>query len=134
MVMTRDASPPHAHNPRMTHPKLLTDLRDGVLTLTLNRPDKLSAIDNDLARALLEAIESAAADASVRARRLCGNGRAFCAGRDVTEPPTENDLVLVQAVATALVRLEKPVLAAVHGWVVGAGLEWMLNADVAVAA
>jgi len=118
----------------MTNSTLLVDLSDGVMTLTLNRPEKLNAIDNGLAQALLETIESAAADSAVRALRVRGNGRAFCAGRDVTEAPSERDLVLVQAVATALVRLDKAVLFAVHGWTVGAGLEWMLNADIVVAA
>lgn len=118
----------------MTEPKLLTSLADGVMVLTLNRPDKLNAIDNEMARAFLAALHAAAADDAVRAVRVRGSGRAFCAGRDVSAPPTEDDLVLVQAVSKALVRLEKPVLFSVHGWTVGAGLEWMLNADVAIAA
>jgi 2-(1,2-epoxy-1,2-dihydrophenyl)acetyl-CoA isomerase len=118
----------------MPHSTLLVDVSDGVMTLTLNRPQKLNAIDNDLAQALLETSESAAKDTAVRTLRVRGNGRAFCAGRDVSEAPTERDLVLVQAVSTALVRLDKPVLFAVHGWTVGAGLEWMLNADIVVAA
>ncbi len=118
----------------MTQSTLLVDVSDGVMTLTLNRPDKLNAIDNDLAQALHEAIDVAAADTAVRALRVRGSGRAFCAGRDVSEAPTERDLVLVQAVAASLVRLDKPVLFAVHGWTIGAGLEWMLNADVVVAA
>lgn len=113
---------------------LLSECSDGVLTLTLNRPAKLNAIDNDLARALLAALQSAAGDPSVRVVRLRGNGRAFCAGRDVSAAPTEDDLVLVQGVARAIVALPKPVLVAVHGWVVGAGFEWMMDADLVVAA
>jgi len=113
---------------------LLRESRDGVLTLTLNRPDKLNAIDNELARGLLAALQAAEHDAAVRVVRLRGNGRAFCAGRDVSAAPTEDDLALVQAVAQAVVTLPKPVIAAVHGWVIGAGLEWMLDADVVVAA
>lgn len=115
-------------------PKLLQQLDEGVLTLTLNRPDKLNAIDNELAGALLQALEKAAEDPSVRSIRLRGEGRAFCAGRDVSAPPTEQDLVLVQAVARAIVYSPRPVVAEVHGWTVGAGLEWMLDADVVVAA
>ena len=118
----------------MTPPRLLVDTRDGIMTMSLNRPDKLNAIDNDLARALLEAIDAATHDPAVRVVLLRGNGRAFCAGRDVTSAPTNDDLVLVQAVAQALVGLPKPVVAAVHGWTVGAGLEWALNADLVVAA
>src|SRR5262245_44753883 len=118
----------------MPQPTLLADVNDGVMTLTLNRPDKLNAIDNGLAQALLDAFGAAATDDAVRAVRVRGNGRAFCAGRDVSAAPTERDLELVQAVASAIVRLDKPVLVAVHGWTVGAGLEWMLDADVVVAA
>lgn len=118
----------------MASSKLRVDIRDGIMTVSLNRPDKLNAIDTELADALLAAIEAAALEASVRVLLLRGIGRAFCAGRDVTHPPTEEDLVRVQAVSSALVSLLKPVVASVHGWTVGAGLEWMLNADVAVAA
>ena len=118
----------------MTQSKLLVEARDGVATLTLNRPDKLNAIDNDLAQAILAALDAAASDDSVRALRVRGSGTSFCAGRDTSAPPTEIDLQLVQAVATSIVRLTKPVVFTVHGWTVGAGLEWMLNADIVVAA
>jgi 2-(1,2-epoxy-1,2-dihydrophenyl)acetyl-CoA isomerase len=114
--------------------KLLTHTDEGVLTLTLNRPDKLNAIDNELADALLRALDAARDDALVRVIRLRGAGRAFCAGRDVSAAPTEQDLVLAQSVSQALVSHPRPVLAEVHGWTVGAGFEWMLNADVVVAA
>lgn len=114
--------------------KLLVELRDGIMTATLNRPGKLNAVDNDMARELLEAIGVAGNNADVHVLLLRGAGRAFCAGRDVGAPPTEQDLELVQAVAAALVALPKPVVAAVHGWTVGAGLEWMLDADLVLAA
>jgi 2-(1,2-epoxy-1,2-dihydrophenyl)acetyl-CoA isomerase len=107
---------------------------DGVLTLSLNRPAKLNAIDEPLAQALFDALAAAMADHSVRAIVLRGEGRAFCAGRDISRAPTERDLELVQAVATTIVHGPKPVIAAVHGWVVGAGLEWMLATDIVVAA
>jgi 2-(1,2-epoxy-1,2-dihydrophenyl)acetyl-CoA isomerase len=68
----------------MKNPPLLIDIKDGIMTVSLNRPDKLNAIDNGLARALLAAIELASHDAAVRVLLLRGNGRAFCAGRDVT--------------------------------------------------
>lgn len=118
----------------MTCESLHIEVRDGIQTLSLNRPDKRNAIDDELARALLAALESAASDEAVRVLVLRGNGKAFCAGRDVSQPPTDEGLVLVQGVARALVSLPKPVLAAVHGWTIGAGLEWMLNADLVVAA
>ena len=118
----------------MVEPTLLSTLDKGVLTLTLNRPAKLNAIDNILAAALLEELQAAANNPEVRVIRLRGNGRAFCAGRDISAPPTERDLELVQGVAVAIVRNPKPVVAAVHGWTVGAGFEWTMDADVVLAA
>ncbi len=120
--------------PMFAEPKLLVQTRDGVLTLSLNRPHKLNAIDNELAQALLEALNAASTDAGIRAIRIRGEGRSFCAGRDVSAAPTQRDLELVQGVAQALVRCRQPVVAQVHGWTVGAGLEWMLAADVVIAA
>jgi 2-(1,2-epoxy-1,2-dihydrophenyl)acetyl-CoA isomerase len=113
---------------------LLSSLDGGVLTLTLNRPAKLNAINNDLAAALLSALQAATNAPEVRVVRLRGHGRAFCAGRDVGAPPTARDLELVQAVAQAIVRHPRPVVAAVHGWTVGAGFEWAMDADVVLAA
>ena len=112
---------------------LISERREGVMTLTLNRPDKLNAINNAMAQNLLDALATAAGDSSLRVVRLRGAGRAFCAGRDVSALPTEQDLALVQAVAQAIVRLPQPVVAEVHGWTLGAGLEWMLDADLVVA-
>lgn len=109
-------------------------VQDGVLTLSLNRPEKLNAIDNELSCDLLSALTTAGGDPAVRVVVINGNGRAFCAGRDISAAPTDEDLVLVQAVSKAIVDLAKPVIAAVHGWTVGAGLEWMLNADLVMAA
>lgn len=103
------------------------------MTLTLNRPDKLNAIDNELADRILSALKLAASDDAVHTVLVLGNGRAFCAGRDVSAPPTEQDLILVQAVSRSIVLLDKPVVFGVHGWTVGAGFEWMLNADVVIA-
>jgi len=109
--------------------------REGHCTwLTLNRPDALNAMNQQLVRELRQFLWELPNDTETRVIVLRGAGRAFCAGRDVSAPPTEDDLVLVQAVSTALVALPKPVVAAVHGWTVGAGLEWMLDADIVVAA
>jgi 2-(1,2-epoxy-1,2-dihydrophenyl)acetyl-CoA isomerase len=105
-----------------------------VLTLRLNRPDRLNAINEATAQQLVAALRQAELSPDVRVIVLRGNGRAFCAGRDVSEPPTPEILDLVQRVSTAMVRCSKPVVCAVHGWVVGAGVEWMLDADIVIAA
>ena len=131
---TRAATPPASESSAMAPSKLIMGVQDGVLTLSLNRPEKLNAIDNDLSRDLLSALATASSDPSVRVVVVNGNGKAFCAGRDISTAPTDEDLVLVQAVSMAIVDLTKPLIAAVHGWTVGAGLEWMLNADVVIAA
>ena len=111
---------------------LRSELADQVLTLRLDRPKRLNAIDEPTARALLAALRRADESAEVRVVVLRGTGRAFSAGRDVSEPPTPLILALVQDVARTIVGLSKPVVAAVHGWVVGAGVEWMLDADIVV--
>lgn len=118
---------------QMTDQKLLIKQDAGVLTLVLNRPNKRNAIDNDLAACLQKSLDSAATDASVKVIRIQGSGKAFCAGRDVSEAPTERDLELVQSVAMSIVSNPKPIVAAVHGWTIGAGFEWMLNADIVYA-
>ena len=132
-ALTRAAAALASESGAMAPSRLIMSVQDGVLTLSLNRPEKLNAIDNDLSRDLLSALTTASSDPSVRVVVVNGNGRAFCAGRDISAAPTDEDLVLVQAVSKAIVDLTKPVIAAVHGWTVGAGLEWMLNADVVIA-
>lgn len=121
-------------SPNMTIPKLLCKIHDGTMILSLNRPEKLNAIDNDLSHELLKALHTADEDSVVKVVLIRGNGKAFCAGRDISAAPTDEDLTSVQAVAQAIVSLSKPVVFAVHGWTIGAGLEWMLNADVVIAA
>lgn len=120
--------------PDQAESTLLAECRDRVLTLTLNRPERLNAIDEPLAQALSDALRGAHRDPAVGCVVIRGRGRAFCAGRDVKTPATPRVLTLVQAVATAIVENAKPVVFAVHGWVVGAGLEWMLAGDIALAA
>jgi len=105
-----------------------------VLTLRLNRADRLNAINEATAQQLLAALHHADQSPDIRVIVLRGNGRAFCAGRDISEPPTPEILSLVQAVSTAMVRCSKAIVCAVHGWVVGAGVEWMLDSDIVIAA
>ena len=105
-----------------------------ILTLRLNRPERLNAINEATARELLTGLTEAERSPDVHVIVLRGNGRAFCAGRDVSEPPTPEILTLVQDVSKAMVRCSKPIVVAVHGWVVGAGVEWMLDGDIVVAA
>lgn len=118
----------------MTKSRIRISRQERVLTISLDRPEKRNAIDTDMSSELLAALDAGSHDASVGCIVLRGEGKIFCAGRDITVPPTDAELHLVQAVSQAIVGSPKPVLASVHGWAVGAGFEWMLNADLVVVA
>jgi 2-(1,2-epoxy-1,2-dihydrophenyl)acetyl-CoA isomerase len=112
--------------------------RDGaVLTITLNRPDVLNALNADLHRALREALGEAEDDA-VRAVVITGAGRGFCVGQDLTEfreSPNVGDTLRASYHPNVLAirALPKPVLAAVNGAAAGAGLSLACACDVRIA-
>ena len=106
---------------------------EGVLELRLNRPARLNALTLALARELAQAVRAAQTDDSVRVLLLSGEGRSFCAGKDRDDPATSEFVDALQDVARALMEGAKPVVAAVQGWAVGAGLETLLNCDIVVA-
>jgi enoyl-CoA hydratase/carnithine racemase len=120
---------------------LRTETEDGVLTVTLARPDRRNAIDGELAAKLREAFEAAADDPGVRALILTGEGRAFAAGGDLSRferdwDPREfrHDSHRLTSLITLLERLEKPTVAAINGAVTGAGTQLALVCDVRLAA
>ena len=115
---------------------LHSDRAGGVLTLTLNRPEKRNAIDPALRDALAAALDAAATDATVRGVVLTGAGGAFCAGGDLARLDELHDARAYRHVAHRLTdlvesveRLEKPVVAAIDGVVTGAGLALALACD-----
>lgn len=108
----------------------------------LNRPERLNAIDADLGRGLLAAVEEAAEDSSVRAIVLAGRGRAFCAGDDLrgqtraaspVHSRRRRDYLLDDGrwpkVSRALVATFKPTVAMLHGHAHGAGWDLALSCD-----
>lgn len=106
----------------------------GILELRLNRPQRLNALTQGLAQQLLDAVRQGNADDSVRVLLLTGEGRAFCAGKDRDDAASAPFVEVLQQLASALMQSPKPVVAAVQGWAVGAGLELLLNCDIVVAA
>ena len=118
---------------------VLTEDREGVRVITLNRPDVLNAFDAKLGEELLDALAKADGDARVRCVVLTGAGRAFCSGADLRgHTPGETSLgALLRArynrIILRLRTTEKPVVAAVNGVAAGAGCNLALAADLRVA-
>jgi 2-(1,2-epoxy-1,2-dihydrophenyl)acetyl-CoA isomerase len=115
---------------------------DGVAHMELNRPEAANAFDLETTREFAAAVGRAGEDHTVRAVLVSGAGPRFCAGGDVASFAAADDQpAYIHQLATeldaayrALSALEKPVVAAVHGAVAGAGLALMLSCDVVVAA
>ncbi|MCS7058190.1 MAG: enoyl-CoA hydratase-related protein [Meiothermus sp.] len=118
---------------------LLRELKDGVLTLTLNRPEAINALTTEMLRELGKAFAKEATAPEVRAVVLRGAGRGFCSGQDLREFEGQSlsykgHLRNYRSVVEGIAALEKPVLAAIHGAAAGAGLSLALACDLRVAA
>lgn len=123
----------------MDYQTILWELTDGVLTVTLNRPEVLNAVNDRMAEELLDALRRASRQPEVRAVVLTGAGRAFCSGQDLRER-AGGEFSYAQHIRTRYVpvilqlqSLEKPVLAAVNGVAAGAGASLALACDLRVA-
>lgn len=120
---------------------LLEDEKDGVATLTLNRPESMNALSSELSSLLLKKIEEIGQRRDIRVVIITGAGeRAFCAGADLKERRgLDADQKWEQRtrgweVNEAIWRLPQPVIAAIHGYCLGGGFELALYCDLRVAA
>ena len=120
---------------------LLTEDRGGIRTLTINRPDKLNALNSETLDALHQAFDAAAADDAVRVVVLTGSGaKAFVAGADISEmngltPVQGRDFSLRgQRMMRRVEKMPKPVIAAVNGFALGGGLELAMCCHLRIAA
>lgn len=116
---------------------ILSALSDGVLTVTLNRPEVLNSFNEPMAEALVTALRAAADDTSVRAVLLTGSGRAFCAGQDLAAVTDDlGDMVRRQynPIIRGIRKLEKPVICAVNGVAAGAGANIAFACDITIVA
>jgi enoyl-CoA hydratase len=128
----------------MTSERIRYELREGLAVLTLNRPEKLNAINKEMITALGQALDTAEADPAVRAIVVAGAGRAFSAGFDLDmevaagsgEPEgqavrraLENDFQIIMRFWDS----PKPTLAAAHGYCLGSAMELALACDITIA-
>jgi 2-(1,2-epoxy-1,2-dihydrophenyl)acetyl-CoA isomerase len=121
---------------------LTLDIEDGVGIITLRRPDALNALNLQLKAELAAAIKEVAERPEIRSVLLTGEGRAFCAGGDITQMDPERvpresrrrQLKVLDEVYIPLARLEKPVIAAVNGHAYGAGCSLAMACDIVFAA
>ena len=123
---------------------ILVSREGAVLSLTLNRPEKLNAFNPEMHKLLREALDQARDEAAVRAVLLTGSGRGFCAGQDLSERNVSADAAPIDLSVSLgsnynpLVRrlraLPKPVVCAVNGVAAGAGANIALACDIVLAA
>ncbi|HLG41786.1 MAG TPA: enoyl-CoA hydratase-related protein, partial [Planctomycetota bacterium] len=123
-----------------TYKNILTAAAGGVLTVTINRPDKLNALSIETLAELTAAFTGAREDASVRAIVLTGAGdKAFVAGADISEfgqltPVTAKEFSLRgNALISLIENLGKPVIACINGYALGGGCELALGCTLRVA-
>ncbi len=142
----------------MAYKEILTDVKDHILTITLNRPEKLNAFTGIMMNELIDAFGKASADDGVRAIVVTGSGRAFCAGADLSAGASTFDARAPGGriegqigkdeeidwsdervrdgggrLTLAIFRCLKPVIAAVNGPAVGVGVTMQLAMDIRIA-
>jgi enoyl-CoA hydratase/carnithine racemase len=124
----------------MAYETLLTQLDDGVMTVTLNRPDKLNAFNTVMSRELIDFFHGVNLQDEVRAIVVTGAGRAFCAGADISggsgafqvwndgSKPVKRDPR--ESITLAIFNCLKPIVAAINGAAVGVGITMCLPMDI----
>ena len=124
---------------------------NGIGRVSLNRPEKLNALSRELQDELVDCLERADDDPEVRVMTLTGNGRAFCAGYDITPPSTPEAQAAAQEqrdnirsdihrmkrtpnTMNSILNLSKPIIAGVHGYCIAGGTDLAMHCDIIIAA
>jgi len=126
---------------------ILLDKADHIARLTLNRPERLNALNEEMFAELNHALEDVASDTEMRVFIITGAGRAFCASADIKDESRGGDQLLghkdpyetfrfiremPQGVTSKLHNLEIPTIAMVNGLAIGDGFDWVLACDIRV--
>ena len=128
----------------MTYACLLYEVKDGIATLTLNRPERLNALGGTLRQDLHDAVTRAGADPEVRVMVVTGAGKGFCSGGDVKvmgeAKAGQRERPLIEKIAPgrdrtllAMREAPQPIIAAVNGAAAGAGMNLALGCDLRIA-
>ena len=125
----------------MTNNTVLYEKSRNVGSITLNRPERLNAINKDLLKGLIEKLEMARRNKDIVSVILTGAGRAFCAGEDLKETSAGKsfedwieETEGLQQVQRVIMALGKPLIAAVPGYALGGGCEFAMSCDIRIAA
>lgn len=113
---------------------ILVEKRNHLAILSFNRPEKLNAINVQVKREVSQALIELEADDDVRVVIMTGVGRAFSSGYDITAPESELEEFMSLKEEEKLLNLDKPTIAAIHGYTLGDGLQQALLCDIRVAA
>lgn len=120
---------------------IIYNVENAVAKIILNRPDKFNSFNREMALQMQQSLDKAASDMNVRAVYITGEGKAFCAGQDLTEaidPSGPGIKKIVDEHYNPIIRkirtLEKPVVCGVNGIAAGAGANIALSCDVVIAA
>lgn len=130
---------------QLTSGPVLLDVSDGVATITLNRPEAMNSLDIATKEILVEVVRQVSEDPSVRCVVLTGTGRAFCTGQDLKEHinlletgGSDQLFTTVEKhynpIVSAIMAMDKPVIAAVNGVAAGAGASLAMACDLRVVA
>lgn len=118
--------------------EILTEVRDGIGIVRINRPDKLNALNLQTMTMIVEAFERFDTDPAVRCILIAGDERAFAAGADITEMAGASVMDMYYRNQFAkwerIKRVQKPIVAAISGYALGGGCELMMHCDIIVAA
>ena len=127
-------------NPKADESILLREDREGICTLTMNRPAQMNLLTSEMLDALQEAFDSLFEDKKTRVVVLAANGKGFCAGHDIKEIKALKDLPKIEALFAKCSRmmqtitaLPQPVIARVQGAAAAAGCQLVAQCDLAVA-